>query len=398
VQKLFFCRAHTDFIYANIAEELGSWSHRHSDPLRALRLAWITRGLRSPDPLPSGRLRHHHHPRPASLFNISVVVSLLPTKAFLCRYLLRRTSVFCTLASIGVLLNITGRRTDGKLARTHRCGGTGGTYSGAGRGSRLVDTTRPSALRRHGAGMRAIWFPRQAFLCAWSMSPAQECLLLTAAHAFRPTRAILPATADPRVRPTWSSAWADTPPARRWRRLLCSKFRPWSSNECHAGAGHRLVGSVFKAAAVNFASATKWFRKRRGTGIPVRSSFHPGSVRRAQSSFADFWRSQGARLFNSHLPRYLWSAARSAGLTVLHQSGARHYRDDPGCYAASGADRAVGSAPSLTRCPHALPGQSGQARSGASTVAELAAAGKPALLVPFAAAADDHRGAMPRRW
>ena len=31
------------------------------------------------------------------------------------------------------------------------------------------------------------------------------------------------------------------------------------------------------------------------------------------------------------------------------------------------------------------------ARSGASTVAELAAAGKPALLVPFAAAADEHQ-------
>ncbi len=31
------------------------------------------------------------------------------------------------------------------------------------------------------------------------------------------------------------------------------------------------------------------------------------------------------------------------------------------------------------------------ARSGASTVAELAAAGKPALLVPFAASADDHQ-------
>jgi UDP-N-acetylglucosamine--N-acetylmuramyl-(pentapeptide) pyrophosphoryl-undecaprenol N-acetylglucosamine transferase len=31
------------------------------------------------------------------------------------------------------------------------------------------------------------------------------------------------------------------------------------------------------------------------------------------------------------------------------------------------------------------------ARSGASTVAELAAAGKPALLIPFAAAADNHQ-------
>jgi UDP-N-acetylglucosamine--N-acetylmuramyl-(pentapeptide) pyrophosphoryl-undecaprenol N-acetylglucosamine transferase len=31
------------------------------------------------------------------------------------------------------------------------------------------------------------------------------------------------------------------------------------------------------------------------------------------------------------------------------------------------------------------------ARSGASSVAELAAAGKPSLLVPFAAAADEHQ-------
>src|SRR6202042_2720152 len=30
-------------------------------------------------------------------------------------------------------------------------------------------------------------------------------------------------------------------------------------------------------------------------------------------------------------------------------------------------------------------------RSGASTVAELAAAGKPALLIPFAAASDEHQ-------
>ncbi len=43
-----------------------------------------------------------------------------------------------------------------------------------------------------------------------------------------------------------------------------------------------------------------------------------------------------------------------------------------------------------------MPARFGQAhlvmaRSGASTVAELAAAGKPSLLVPFAAAADDHQ-------
>jgi cell division protein FtsW len=47
-----------------------------------------------------------------AFFNISVVVSLLPTKGIPLPLISSGgTSVFCTLASIGVLLNIT-RKTD----------------------------------------------------------------------------------------------------------------------------------------------------------------------------------------------------------------------------------------------------------------------------------------------
>src|SRR5260370_37279159 len=81
------------------------------------------------------------------------------------------------------------------------------------------------------------------------------------------------------------------------------------------------------------------------------------------------------------------------GLPLLHQAGARHVEVTCAAYEASGADPA--------RWPvEAFPDNMAEqfaaahlvmARSGASTVAELAAAGKPALLIPFAAAADDHQ-------
>ncbi len=81
------------------------------------------------------------------------------------------------------------------------------------------------------------------------------------------------------------------------------------------------------------------------------------------------------------------------GLTVLHQSGMRNYEPTRAAYEASGADAARWEvraffddmAARFARAHLIL------SRSGATTVAEEAAAGKPALLVPFAAAADEHQ-------
>jgi UDP-N-acetylglucosamine--N-acetylmuramyl-(pentapeptide) pyrophosphoryl-undecaprenol N-acetylglucosamine transferase len=81
------------------------------------------------------------------------------------------------------------------------------------------------------------------------------------------------------------------------------------------------------------------------------------------------------------------------GLTILHQSGARHAEVTEAAYRATGAD------PNRWKV-YAFLDDMGRrfeaadlvlARSGASTVAELSAAGKPALLVPFPLAADDHQ-------
>ena len=161
------------------------------------------------------------------------------------------------------------------------------------------------------------------------------------------------------------------------------------------GFANRLVGKRVQAAAVNFPAAARWFHNPEVTGIPVRPEFFAiGAAPAGPPHLLIFGGSQGARLFNQTLPGIVSALLEAVpGLTALHQSGARHIEPTRAAYAASGAD------PSRWRVEpflNDMPARFAQAhlvmsRSGASTVAELAAAGKPALLVPFAAAADDHQ-------
>jgi len=161
------------------------------------------------------------------------------------------------------------------------------------------------------------------------------------------------------------------------------------------GLANRLVGKRVQAAAVNFPSAARWFRNAEVTGIPVRQEFFNLAPPPANAAhLLIFGGSQGARLFNEHLPRIIVALLNAVpGLTVLHQSGVYHFEQTQAAYAASGADpKRWQVRPFLDDMPQQFARATlVMARSGASTVAELAAAGKPALLVPFAAAADDHQ-------
>ena len=111
MQKLFYLpEAWTDFIFANIAEELGFLG---SILIVLLFVVLGARGLRasfrSQDPF--ARLVAFGITTTILLqafFNISVVLSLLPTKGSPLPLISSGgTSVFVTLASIGILLNIT---------------------------------------------------------------------------------------------------------------------------------------------------------------------------------------------------------------------------------------------------------------------------------------------------
>jgi UDP-N-acetylglucosamine--N-acetylmuramyl-(pentapeptide) pyrophosphoryl-undecaprenol N-acetylglucosamine transferase len=160
------------------------------------------------------------------------------------------------------------------------------------------------------------------------------------------------------------------------------------------GLANRLVGKRVQAGAVNFPAAAKWFRNVEVTGIPVRPEFFSLKAPAGAPHLLVFGGSQGARLFNNAMPRIVAGLLEAVpGLTVLHQCGARHLETTQSAYASSSADPArwevrafLDDMPARFAAAHLV-----MARSGASTVAELAAAGKPALLVPFAAAADDHQ-------
>ncbi len=162
------------------------------------------------------------------------------------------------------------------------------------------------------------------------------------------------------------------------------------------GMANRLVGKRVNAAAVNFPPAARWFRNAEVTGIPVRPEFFsiPPVPDAGGPHLLVFGGSQGARVFNSLMPELAPKLLEAVpGLTILHQAGARQVEATRSAYAESGAD------PGRWRVEAFLDDMAGcfsaahlvMARSGASTVAELAAAGRPALLIPFAAAADDHQ-------
>ena len=161
------------------------------------------------------------------------------------------------------------------------------------------------------------------------------------------------------------------------------------------GLANRLVGKKVQAAAVNFPAAVKWFNNCEVTGIPVRPEFfHLQPPSAPTPHLLVFGGSQGARIFNTHLPLVIRALLDAVpGLTVLHQSGGRHFEQTKAAYAASDADPArIVIRPFLDDMPARFAqADLVMARSGASTVAELAAAGKPSLLVPFAAAADEHQ-------
>jgi UDP-N-acetylglucosamine--N-acetylmuramyl-(pentapeptide) pyrophosphoryl-undecaprenol N-acetylglucosamine transferase len=162
------------------------------------------------------------------------------------------------------------------------------------------------------------------------------------------------------------------------------------------GLANRVVGKRVTAAAVNFAPAMQYFRNAQITGIPVRKEFFTLMPRdpSAPLHLLVFGGSQGARALNTYLPQVAKGLLEAIpGLTILHQAGARHAETTLAAYQASGADSARWQVHAfLDDMPRRFEAADlVLSRSGASTVAELAAAGKPSLLIPFPQAADDHQ-------
>jgi UDP-N-acetylglucosamine--N-acetylmuramyl-(pentapeptide) pyrophosphoryl-undecaprenol N-acetylglucosamine transferase len=159
------------------------------------------------------------------------------------------------------------------------------------------------------------------------------------------------------------------------------------------GFANRVMARLVSAAAVHFEETRRYFRKPRVTGVPVRPEFFRIASRPAgaQPTLLVFGGSQGAAAINRAVIESL-PALRAAipDLRLIHQTGERDYQD------AQAAHLRAGVPAEVSAFIHDMPAAFAQAdlllcRSGASTVGEIAAAGKPAIFVPFPRAADDHQ-------
>ena len=161
------------------------------------------------------------------------------------------------------------------------------------------------------------------------------------------------------------------------------------------GFTNRAVGRLVSRALIAFAETARYFPEGRTelTGLPVREEFFhlPPKTRGAALDLLITGGSQGSRTLNQ-AARQSWPLFRQAGLSVriVHQSGEAQHRELSEEFARSGLEGRV--TPFIAAMPEAF----AQAdlvvcRSGAGAVAELAAAGKPSVLVPLPFAADDHQ-------
>ncbi len=161
------------------------------------------------------------------------------------------------------------------------------------------------------------------------------------------------------------------------------------------GMANRLIGGFLSAAAVNFPEAGQHLRHTEVTGIPVRPEFFaitprpPGAPQRLLLLGG----SQGAKALNEALPPVAAEFLRRfPQLTITHQAGERHAATTQAAYERADVDLARVQVTAFLNTVDAIAeADLLLCRSGASTVAELCAAGRPALFVPFPQAADDHQ-------
>ena len=164
------------------------------------------------------------------------------------------------------------------------------------------------------------------------------------------------------------------------------------------GLTNRILARVVKAAAVTYESTRSFFgSKAFVSGNPVRAEF----VDRPEKTLTDeqepgvhlliFGGSQGAHAINVAMVDAAPALARlDVPLRITHQTGERDVEMVREGYASAGVTATVEA------FLYDMGVRLGQAdlvvcRAGATTLAELMAAGKPSILIPLPTATDDHQ-------
>lgn len=171
----------------------------------------------------------------------------------------------------------------------------------------------------------------------------------------------------------------------------------------HVGLTNRMLAPLVGRAYVTFPATATLFGERRSrvTGNPVRRAFvdaarlaasdPEGFEARAEGAILVLGGSQGAKALNELVPEALARAgAATRKLRIVHQTGPAMLDAVRARYAALGVDAEVvpfieDMARAYTRASIVI------GRAGATTLAEICAIGRAAILVPFPHAAQDHQ-------
>ncbi|HEV3417529.1 MAG TPA: UDP-N-acetylglucosamine--N-acetylmuramyl-(pentapeptide) pyrophosphoryl-undecaprenol N-acetylglucosamine transferase [Pirellulales bacterium] len=134
----------------------------------------------------------------------------------------------------------------------------------------------------------------------------------------------------------------------------------------------------------------------RVTGNPIRSGFLSAAVGHRRRASSDrqlmiLGGSGGSRTLNEQVPRALYRVQRELiGWRIVHQTGPRDWEATSALYGKLRLEAQV--VPFIERIQSLLSATDlAVCRSGGTTLAELAAAGVPALLLPYPNAANNHQ-------
>jgi len=161
------------------------------------------------------------------------------------------------------------------------------------------------------------------------------------------------------------------------------------------GFTNRVIARFVRRALVSFPETARYFPPGRTevSGLPVREEFFgiPPRPHSAELHILITGGSQGSKTLNE-AGRLSWPLFRQSGMAVriVHQTGPAQFERLREEFARSGLEGEIAS------FIEDMPAAFAEAdlvvcRSGAGAVSELAAAGRPSVLVPFPFAADDHQ-------
>jgi len=162
------------------------------------------------------------------------------------------------------------------------------------------------------------------------------------------------------------------------------------------GLTNRLLGHLANRVFLTYPESGRFFSERKTivTGNPVRKEFLSAGLRTKEKNVRFtvfiFGGSLGAHRINEVVSEALTGPLKGEQIRIIHQTGDRDLEGIKKRYEEAGTDAEVH--PFIDDMPGAyMKADIVICRAGATSIAELMALGKPALLIPYPYASDDHQ-------